>query len=175
MPVYTLEGNEVQLPAKGQYWVAPNATLVGQVQLGPDCSIWFNAVLRADNEPIVVGARSNVQDGCVIHVDPGHPVLIENDCTIGHMAMLHGCRIEQGALIGIGAIILNGARIGAGSLVGAGALVTEGQQIPPGSLVLGRPGKVVRQITAEETARIKQGVDGYVARAKSYGETLRRD
>ena len=172
MPLYTLVDDQVQKPEPGRYWVAPGAALIGKVTLGEDCSVWFNAVLRADNEPVTVGARTNIQEGCVIHVDPGFPVTIQDNCTIGHMAMLHGCTVERGALIGIGAIVLNGAVIGEGSLVGAGTLITEGKYIPPGSVVMGRPGKVVRSVSAAERNRIDAGVDGYVARWKTYANAL---
>ena len=174
MTLYSLDQDQVVTPEEGRYWVADNATIVGRVTLGEDCSIWFNAVLRGDNEPITVGARCNIQEGCVIHVDPGFPVEIGPDCTIGHMAMLHGCRIGRGALIGIGAIVLNGADIGAGSLIGAGALIPEGKKIPPDSVVMGAPGKVMRTLSAQDRARIEAGTAGYVARWKNYAAELRR-
>ena len=172
MALFDLDDTQVQTPGDGRFWIAPGAVVLGQVTLHDECSIWFNAVLRADNEPITIGARSNVQDGCVVHVDPRFPVIIEQECTIGHMAMLHGCTIERGALIGIGATVLNGACIGAGSLIGAGALITEGKQIPPNSVVMGRPGKVVRTVTPEDTDRMKAGVAGYVSRWRHYCKSL---
>ena len=174
MALFSLDDDRVQTPAGGEFWVADSAAVIGKVRLGVDASIWFNAVLRGDNEPITIGARSNIQDGSVVHVDPGYPVIVEDDCTIGHMAMLHGCIVERGSLIGIGAVILNGAVIGAGSLIGAGALVTEGKKIPPNSVVMGRPGKVVRPVSDEDSKRMMSGVHGYVARSKHYAMALRR-
>ncbi len=141
MALYELDGARVEKPANGRCWVADNATLIGRVVLHEDASVWFGSVLRGDNEPIVIGARSNVQDGCVFHTDPGFPLIIEADCTIGHMVMLHGCTIGTGSLIGIGSIVLNGARIGANCLIGAHALIPEGKEIPAGSVVMGSPGK----------------------------------
>ncbi len=132
------------MPASGRYWVADNAVVLGKVTIGEDASVWFNTVVRGDNEPIVIGASSNVQDGCVLHTDPGFPLSIGAEATIGHMVMLHGCSIGRGALIGIGAIVLNGARIGEECLIGAGALIPEGKEIPPRSVVFGSPGKVMR-------------------------------
>ena len=124
-------------------WVADSATVIGKVHLGPQASVWFNVSIRADNERIVIGARSNVQEGSVLHVDDGFPMEIAEDVTVGHMVMLHGCRIGAGSLIGIQSVVLNGAQIGRDCLIGAGALVTEGKIIPDRSLVLGSPGKVV--------------------------------
>jgi carbonic anhydrase/acetyltransferase-like protein (isoleucine patch superfamily) len=162
MTLYQLDDRRVVMPDNGRAWVAPNATVVGNVTIEEDASIWFNAVLRGDNEPIVVGQRSNVQDGCVLHTDPGCPLTIGPDCTIGHMVMLHGCTIGAGSLIGIGAIVLNGAKIGEGCLIGAGSLIGEGKVIPPHSLVFGSPGKVVRQLTDTDVARIRDGAMHYV-------------
>jgi carbonic anhydrase/acetyltransferase-like protein (isoleucine patch superfamily) len=162
MSLYQFGDHRVTMPANGRAWVAPSATVLGNVRLEEDASVWFNAVLRGDNEPISVGARSNVQDGCVLHTDPGFPLTIGADCTIGHMVMLHGCTIGAGSLIGIGAIILNGAKIGEGCLIGAGSLVGEGKEIPPGSLVFGSPGKVIRALTEAEVNRIRHGAQHYV-------------
>jgi carbonic anhydrase/acetyltransferase-like protein (isoleucine patch superfamily) len=162
MPLYQLDDQRVKLPPNGRAWVAPNATVLGNVSIEEDASVWFNAVLRGDNEPIIVGQRSNIQDGCVLHTDPGFPMTIGPDCTIGHMVMLHGCTIGAGSLIGIGAIVLNGAKIGAGCLIGAGSLIGEGKEIPPGSLVFGSPGKVVRQLTDADMTRMREGAMRYV-------------
>jgi carbonic anhydrase/acetyltransferase-like protein (isoleucine patch superfamily) len=129
MALYALAGAAPQTPPDGRFWVAPDATLIGNVRLEDEASVWFGAVLRGDNEPIVIGPRTNVQDHCVIHTDPGFPATIGADCTIGHRAILHGCSIGDNSLIGIGAIVLNGARIGRNCLVGAGALITEGKEI----------------------------------------------
>jgi carbonic anhydrase/acetyltransferase-like protein (isoleucine patch superfamily) len=162
MSIYHLDDQRVTLPSNGRAWIAPNATVLGNVTLEDEASVWFNAVVRGDNEPIVIGARSNIQDGCVLHTDPGFPMSIGPDCTIGHMVMLHGCTIGAGSLIGIGAIVLNGAKIGDGCLIGAGALIGEGKEIPPRSLVFGSPGKVIRQLTDSDAARIKEGAMRYV-------------
>ena len=159
MALYSLDDKRVKTPASGRFWVADNAVVLGDVTLEDDASVWFNVVIRGDNEPIVIGARSNIQDGCILHTDPGFPMVIGPDVTVGHMAMLHGCMVGAGALIGIGAIVLNGAKIGEGSLIGAGALVGEGKEIPPRSLVLGSPGKVVRELREEDVARMRRGAE----------------
>lgn len=173
MTLYALGNDQVVTPPNGDYWVAPDASVIGKVTLGAGVSVWFNAVIRGDNEPISIGSNSNIQEGSVLHVDPGFPLNIAKDCTIGHMAMLHGCTIEEGALIGIGAIVLNGAVIGEGSLIGAGALVPEGKKIPPRSLVMGTPGKVIRQVRDDEWQRMRDGVANYCARWRVYAEELR--
>lgn len=162
MTTYSLDGVGVRTPASGRFWVAPNAVVLGNVVMEEDASVWFGAVVRGDNEEIRIGARSNVQDGSVLHTDPGFPMHIEPDCTIGHMVMLHGCRIGARSLIGIGSIILNGAVIGEGSLVGANTLIPEGKVIPPRSMVLGSPGRVVKQFTDEEVARFSAAAGRYV-------------
>lgn len=174
MSLYTLDGLRVVTPGEGRCWVAPNAVLIGQVELCEDASVWFGAVLRGDNERIRVGPRSNVQDGSVLHTDPGFPLEIEADCTIGHMVMLHGCTIGRGSLIGIGSIVLNGAKIGEECLIGANTLIAEGKEIPPRSMVLGSPGKVVRQFTDDEAARFGMGAQRYVANWKRYAQGLGR-
>jgi carbonic anhydrase/acetyltransferase-like protein (isoleucine patch superfamily) len=161
--LYTLDGVSPELPEDGDFWVAPGARLIGRVVLEPGASVWFNAVLRGDNEPIVVGRGSNVQDGCVCHTDIGFPLIIGPDCTVGHLAILHGCTVGAGTLIGMGATVLTGAVIGSSTLVGAGALVTEGKLIPDGVLVVGRPAKVVRALTDEEVAGLARSAAGYRA------------
>jgi carbonic anhydrase/acetyltransferase-like protein (isoleucine patch superfamily) len=143
-------------------YVHPAAVVLGRVTLGARASVWPSAVLRGDRDAIVVGDESNIQDGAVVHVDPGLPVHIGRRVTVGHRAVLHGCTVEDGALIGIGALVLNGAVIGAGSLVGAGAVVSEGTVVPPGMLVLGVPGRVVRPLTAEQQGRVARGWEAYV-------------
>ena len=148
-------------------WLAPGATLIGDVQLHDDASIWYSAVLRADGDRIVIGSGSNIQDGSIVHADPGYPVAVGAGVSVGHRAILHGCSIENDVLIGMGAIVMNGARIGSGSLVAAGALVPEGVQIPPRSLVAGIPGKVRRDITDEEHERI-------LANARTYRQLMVR-
>ena len=173
MTLYDLDGKSVTTPADGQFWVAPNAVLLGNVILESEASVWFGAVLRGDNEPITVGARSNVQDGSVLHTDPGFPLTIGPDCTIGHMVMLHGCTIGKRSLIGIGSIILNGAKIGEECLIGANTLIGEGKDIPPRSMVLGSPGKIVRQLCDEDVARFTQGAVRYVANWKRYAAGLK--
>jgi carbonic anhydrase/acetyltransferase-like protein (isoleucine patch superfamily) len=173
MALYELDGHRVTVPASGHYWVAGNATLVGKIVIEEDASVWFNTVARGDNEAIVIGARSNVQDGCVLHTDPGFPLTIGPEATIGHMAMLHGCTIGRGALIGIGAIVLNGARIGAECMIGAGALIPEGKEIPNRSVVFGSPGKVMRQVTDTDLERMRWGVQFYVERWRTYARTCR--
>lgn len=149
-------------------WVADNATLIGRVVLSEASSVWFGAVLRADNEPITVGARTNIQDLSVLHTDPGFPLNISDDCTIGHQAMLHGCTIGEGTMIGIGAIVLNGAKIGRHCLIGAGALVPEGAEIPDRSLVIGLPGKIKRELSDEEVSRLLENAAQYVRRGREY-------
>ena len=150
-------------------YVAPNATILGQVEVREEASIWFGCVLRGDNDPITVGPRSNVQDLSMIHTDEGIPCGIGAGVTVGHRAVIHGATIADGALIGIGAIVLNGARVGEQAVVGAGAVVTEGQEIPPRCLALGVPAKVVRELTEEELGRLKHAADHYVDRAKAFG------
>lgn len=168
MALYELDGVRVELPANGRYWVADNATVLGRVLLKEDASIWFNAVLRGDTEPIVIGERANVQDGCVLHTDLGFPILVGAEVTIGHQASLHGCSIGRGSLIGIGAIVLNGATIGEDCLIGSQALIPEGKVIPPRSVVLGSPGKITRQVNDCDLARMRESFTAYVSRWKQY-------
>lgn len=153
-------------------FVAPGAALIGRVRVEREASVWFNAVLRGDIERIVVGPRSNVQDGAVLHTDAGFPLRIGAEVTVGHGAILHGCTVEDGALIGMGAIVLNGAVVEAGALVAAGALVPEGARIPAGHLALGVPARVVRPLTEAERERIATGVRHYVERARRYRQRL---
>ena len=168
MALYELDGTGVETPADGSYWVAPNAVVLGKVALETDASVWFGAVLRGDNELIRVGARSNVQDGCVLHTDPGYPLDIGEDCTVGHMVMLHGCTIGARSLIGIGSIILNGARIGEECLIGTNTLIPEGKVIPPRSMVLGSPGKIVRELSDDDVRRFGGAAGRYVNNWKRY-------
>lgn len=154
-------------------WIAPNATLIGNVVVGANASVWFGAVMRGDNEEIAIGDGSNVQENCVLHTDMGYPLRVGANCTVGHKAMLHGCVIADGSLIGMGATLLNGARVGAGCLIGACALVTEGKVIPDGSLVMGSPGKVVRALDAEAQARLLVSASGYQANARRFRDGLR--
>jgi carbonic anhydrase/acetyltransferase-like protein (isoleucine patch superfamily) len=168
MTAYSLSGVAPTVPEDGEYWIAPDAIVVGHVILKKNASIWFGAVVRGDNEPIIVGENSNVQDNSVLHTDMGKPLTIGANVTIGHKVMLHGCHIGEGSLIGIGAIVLNGARIGQGCLVGAGALITEGKEIPDYSLVMGAPGKVVRTLDPEQAAGLAAGAMHYVENWKRY-------
>ena len=169
--IYSLDGITPQIDPSA--WVAPDANLIGRVVLRAGASVWFGATLRGDNEEILVGQGSNVQENCVLHTDMGYPLVIGTDCTIGHKAMLHGCTIGDGSLVGMGATILNGARIGRGCLIGAGALITEGKEIPDGSLVMGSPGKVVRMLDAEGQARLLKSAAGYRANALRFRAGMR--
>ena len=152
----------------GENWVAPNAVVIGDVTLEKNTSVWFNATLRGDVEPITIGEGSNIQDGSVIHTDPGCPATIGKNVTVGHLVMLHGCIIEDDCLIGIGSTILNKAKIGKNSIIGANALITENKVIPERSLVIGSPGKVIRQVTDEEIKHIKENAEHYVKNYKKY-------
>jgi carbonic anhydrase/acetyltransferase-like protein (isoleucine patch superfamily) len=156
-----------------QFYVAPSANLIGNVRLGNHASIWWNAVLRADNEPITIGKQTNVQDGCILHTDPGFPIEIGANVSIGHLCMLHGCVIGDGSLVGIGSIILNGAKVGKNCLIGANSLITEGKIIPENSLIMGSPGKVIRQVNDNDLSQMRHNVRSYVKRSKLYHETLK--
>ena len=156
----------------GDNWVAPNASIIGDVTLEKDVSIWFNATLRGDVENIYVGEGSNIQDGSVLHTDPGYPLKIGKDVTIGHLVMLHGCIVGDNSLIGIGAVILNGAKIGKNCIIGANALVTENKKIPDNSLVIGSPGKIVRQVTDEEIKLITENAIHYQENWKKYSRLI---
>ena len=162
MTAYRLGDREPSLPPEGEYWIAPNAVVAGHVILKKNASVWFGAVLRGDNEPIIVGENSNIQDNSVLHTDVGQPLTIGDNVTVGHMVMLHGCTIGDGTLIGIGSVVLNGAKIGKNCLVGASALITEGKEFPDGSMILGAPAKVVRELEPEQAARMGLGALGYV-------------
>ena len=164
--LYGLDGIEPEVAQDA--WVAPGAHVMGRVVLAEGSSVWFGAVLRGDNEPIVIGEGSNVQDNAVLHTDIGHPLTVGALCTIGHKAILHGCTIDDGSLIGMGATVLNGARIGAGCLIGAGALVTEGKEIPDGSLVIGAPGRVIRPLDAAALEELRLSAGRYRASAARF-------
>jgi carbonic anhydrase/acetyltransferase-like protein (isoleucine patch superfamily) len=155
------------------YWIAPTAVVIGMVKLEKNASVWWGSVLRGDNEPITIGEGSNIQDGCVLHADPGYPLIIGKGVTVGHMAMLHGCVIGDHALIGIGAVILNGARIGKNCLIGAKALIPEGKEIPDNSLVMGAPGQIKREVTEEHIARMRHSAEHYVGNWQRYKRDLR--
>ncbi len=154
-------------------FIAPGAYVIGAVYLGEGSSVWYGAVLRGDTERIRVGDRTNIQDGCILHADPGYPAVVGADCVVGHRAVVHGCEIGAGCLVGMGATILNGAGIGAGSIVAAGALVPEGKDFPARSLIVGVPARHVREVTEEQTQDIARGVQTYLDRAASHRESLR--
>lgn len=173
MPVRSLGERRPRVDATA--YVADGAHIVGDVTVGPLGSVWFNAVARGDTEPITIGAESNVQDGAVLHADPGYPCTVGARVVIGHGAIVHGCRIEDDCLIGMGAIILNGARIGSGSIVAAGALIPEGKEFPERSMIMGVPAKLVRQVTDAEFGKINAGVAHYRERANRYRAELEGD
>ena len=155
-------------------WVAENAVVMGRVVLGPGASVWYGCVLRGDNDWLTLGRNVNVQDGCVLHSDPGFPLTLADGVSIGHMVMLHGCTVGEGSLVGIGAVVLNGAKIGRQSIVGAGALVTEGKEFPDGSLIVGSPAKVVRPLSPEQMARIAATSEHYLEKATLHRTKVRR-
>jgi carbonic anhydrase/acetyltransferase-like protein (isoleucine patch superfamily) len=172
MPLYALGDRRPVTPAVGQYWLAPDAHVIGNVVLGDDVGIWFGAVLRGDNEAITIGPETNIQEHAMLHTDMGFPLTTGRGCTIGHGAILHGCTLGDHVLIGMGAIVLNGARIGAGSLVGAGALVTEDREFPPNSLVVGSPAKAIRTLDDAALERLKGSALGYVKNWKRFAKDL---
>lgn len=155
------------------YYVAENAAVIGDVTLKTGASVWFGSTVRGDNDPIVIGEGTNVQDGCVLHADPGFPLTLGDHVSIGHMVMLHGCSIGDGTLVGIGSIILNGAVIGKNCLIGANSMITEGKVIPDNSVVMGSPGKIIRQTTDKDLAMIASPAPHYAARFKQYKEQLK--
>ncbi|MEQ8483349.1 MAG: gamma carbonic anhydrase family protein [Pseudomonadales bacterium] len=167
-----LQLDDRRVRARGEYWVADNALVIGSVLLENNASVWFNAVLRGDAELITVGENSNVQDGAVLHTDPGCPLVIGRNVTIGHKVMLHGCEIGDNSLIGINAVVLNRAKIGRNCLIGANALITEGKEIPDNSMVLGSPAKVVRQLTEQEVAGLALSARHYVENARRFRDGL---
>ncbi len=172
MPLYTFDNLSPELPAAGRYFVAPGAHVIGKVRMGEDSSVWFNAVIRGDTDLIDIGARVNVQDGCILHTDPGFALTIGADATIGHKVILHGCTIGEGALIGMGSTILNGAKIGRNCLVGANALVTEGKEFPDNSLIVGAPAKAVRTLDEKGAGMGRMIAAVYAARAKKFRSAL---
>lgn len=172
MPLYMLDGMAPILPARDRHWIAPDAQIIGNVLLEDDCSVWFTAVLRGDNDRISIGPRSNVQDGCLLHTDAGFPVEIGADCSIGHHAVLHGCRIGDNSLIGMGAVVLNGAKIGRNCLVGANSLIAEGKSFPDNSLIVGNPGRVIRTIDEKTAAELRENAAHYVRNWRRYARGL---
>jgi len=174
MPLYAIDGTEPSFADADTNWIAPDATLIGDVRVGRNAGFWFGVVIRGDNEPITIGADTNVQEHTVMHTDPGFPLTIGEGCTIGHRAMLHGCTIGDNSLIGMGAIVLNGARIGKNSLVGAGALVTEGKEFPDNSLIVGSPAKAIRVLDDAAVARLRGSAAHYVANGKRFKAGLKK-
>ncbi|MGB9803859.1 gamma carbonic anhydrase family protein [Desulfofundulus sp.] len=166
MSIYELGDCRPQLAAG--VFIAPGARVIGRVKIGRGSSVWFNTVIRGDADEVEIGEETNIQDGCLLHEDPGYPLKIGNRVTVGHGAILHGCTIEDGTLVGMGAIVLNGARVGRGAVVGAGALVVEGQEIPPDHLALGSPARVVRQLSEQEKGKLSKLAFHYQERARHY-------
>ncbi len=174
MPAYSLDGVSPVLPAAGRYFIAPDAHVIGRVIMHEDVGIWFGAVLRGDNEPIEIGPRTNIQEGSMLHTDPGKPIRIGSGCTIGHHAIIHGCIIGDNTLIGMGATILNGARIGNNCLVGAGALVTENKEFPDNSLIVGSPARAIRTLDEYAANNLRMSAEVYVANYRRFLTGLKR-
>ncbi|MGQ3673555.1 gamma carbonic anhydrase family protein [Xanthobacter sp. TB0136] len=174
MPLYSLDGIEPQLPASGNYWIAPTAVLIGNVIIKEGASVWFGAVLRGDNDPLIVGEGTNVQDNSVLHTDLGIPMTLGRNVTVGHKVMLHGCVIGDNTLIGMGSTILNGASIGANSIVGANALVTENKSFEGNSLIVGSPARAVRALDEETIRRLTLSAESYQRNAERFAKGLKR-
>jgi carbonic anhydrase/acetyltransferase-like protein (isoleucine patch superfamily) len=172
LSIYRLGDLVPQLPANGDYWVAPNAVVLGNVRLGKNASIWFGAVLRGDNELIDIGEGSNIQDNSVLHTDPGCPLTLGANVTVGHQVMLHGCTIGDNSLVGIGSVILNRTRIGNNCLIGANTLIGEGKEIPDNSMVIGSPGRVIRTLDEGAAAMLRFSAEHYVENWKRYAKEL---
>ena len=170
--IYSLGDRKVEIRGE-DYWIADNATVLGSVVLMNNASVWFNVVIRGDNDVITIGENSNVQDGCVLHTDPGQPLTIGRNVTVGHKVMLHGCTIGDNSLIGINSVVLNGARIGKNCLIGANSLIPEGKEIPDGSLVMGSPGKVVRELSPEQRQGLEASAMSYVNNFKRFKKELK--
>ena len=168
--IYNFENKT--LKSEENNWIAPNATVIGDVILKKNSSVWFNAVLRGDIEAITIGEGTNIQDGSILHTDPGYPLKVGKNVTIGHLVMLHGCTIGDNSLVGIGAVILNNAKIGKNCIVGAKSLITENKEIPDNSLVVGSPGKVIRKVTEEEINAIKENTIHYQNNWKKYSKSI---
>jgi carbonic anhydrase/acetyltransferase-like protein (isoleucine patch superfamily) len=173
MTIYALDGISPDLPEEGCYWVAPGAVLIGNIKLERMASVWFGAVLRGDNELIHIGENSNIQDGSVLHTDPGLPLTVGSNCTIGHKAILHGCTVGNNTLIGMGATILNRAKIGNNCLIGANSLITEGKIIPDNSLVMGAPGKIVGELNEEAMSKLPKSAESYVRNWQRFAAGLK--
>ncbi len=174
MAIYELDGQAPELPADGDCFVAETAAVVGKIRMRKGSSIWFGAVLRGDNEWIELGEGSNIQDNCTCHTDPGFPLTIGKNCTIGHNVILHGCTIEDDALIGMGAIVMNGARIRRGCVVGAGAVITEGKEFPEYSLIIGAPARAIRTLEPAQAEALTRGAGFYVANGARFRKGLKK-
>ena len=174
MAIYELDGKKPEFPADGHWWIAETATVIGNVRLRSDSSVWWGAVLRGDNEWIELGERSQIQDNATLHTDPGFPMVIGSNCVIGHKVMLHGCTIGDNSLVGMGAVMLNGSKIGNNCLVGAGALITEGKSFPDNSLIVGSPARAIRPLGEDAAREIARGADIYVRRSQQYAKGLKR-
>ncbi len=174
MAIYELDGQAPEFPGEGQYYIADSAVLIGRVRLKSETSVWFGAVLRGDNEWIELGERSQIQDNCTLHTDPGFPMVIGRDCVIGHNVILHGCTIGDNSLVGMGAIMLNGSKVGRNCIVGAGAVVTEGKTFPDNSMIVGAPARVIRAVDEKAAEMIRKGADNYVQRSTQYTKGLKR-
>jgi carbonic anhydrase/acetyltransferase-like protein (isoleucine patch superfamily) len=172
MPLYRLGDRVPQTPAPDRYWVAPDANVIGSVTIGDGVGIWFGATLRGDNEPITVGRGSNIQEGVMVHADPGFPATIGENCTIGHHAIIHGCTIGDNSLVGMGATVLNGAKIGKNCLIGANALVTEGKEFPDNSLIVGSPARAIRTLDDTAVASLKTSAKNYVRNWQRFAKEL---
>jgi len=172
MAVYNLGESRPVLPNEGEYWIAPNATVIGKVTLKKNASIWFGCTVRGDNEDIIIGENSNIQDGSVLHTDWDSPLMIGANVTIGHMVMLHGCTIGEGSLIGIGSIVMNGVKIGKNCLVGANSLITEGKEFPDNCLIMGAPAKVVRELTPDQIRGLGVSASSYVKNWQRFSREL---
>jgi len=174
MAIYELDGQGPELPADGNYFIADTADVIGKVRLLSSASVWFGAVLRGDNEWIEIGEGSNVQDNCTCHTDPGYPLTIGKNSTVGHDVILHGCTLEEETLVGMGSIVMNGARIRRGSVVGAGSIVTEGKEYPEYSLIIGAPARVVRTLTPEQSSAMRRAAASYVRNKARYSKGLKK-
>jgi len=174
MAIYSLDGDQPDLPADGRWWIAETATVIGRVRLKPDASVWWGAVLRGDNEWIEIGEGSQVQDNATLHTDPGFPITIGKGCVVGHNVVLHGCTVGDNSLVGMGAILLNGAKIGSNCLVGAGALVPEGKAFPDNSLIVGAPARILRPVDDKVAGMIRHGAEVYVKRWRQYSKGVKR-
>ena len=172
MPLYALDGVRPELPPEGEYWIAPDAVLIGKVRLKKHASVWWGAVLRGDNDWITVGTSSNIQDGCVLHTDAGEPVSIGDHVTVGHRAIIHSASVGDFSLIGMGAVLLNGATVGRDCLVGANALLTEGKHFADGKLILGSPARAMRDLTVEQKEELARSAAGYAANARRFAARL---